>query len=666
MPSFSLDLPLQDPVTVFALLLLLFLLIPILLKQIRLPGIMGLILAGVVIGPNGLYLLERNTSIILFGTVGLLYIAFVAGLEVDLNDFKRNRNKSILFGCLSFFIPFLLGIFIVRKYLGYEWNSSILLASTFGSHTLLSYPIVSRLGITKNESVNITVGGSIITDFLALLVLAIIARSSQGELNTVFWTKLSISLLIFIFLVLVLLPKVAAWFFKNLEAEGSSQFTFVLSMVFVSAFLAKQTGLEPILGSFLAGLALNKFILHTSALMNRIEFIGKALFIPFFLVGVGMLVDPKVIFQGWGTLQVAGVMIGCVLSGKWMAGAIAAKLFGYNKYERRIIFSLSVAQAAATLAAILVGYNLGLLNKDVLNATILMILTTCIISSLIAESAGKKLAILERDSDRQDLERTQRILVPIANPDSIERLIDLSLILQSKRADVPIYPLVVVRDEDGADEKIKKNHELLESAVKHASASENSVQIVTRIDWNIGHGIVKAAKEHMITHILMGWNGKITTKDRIFGTVLDNVLESTDQIILVSKIQSPLNTLKNVILVIPENSEIESDFYRVMENIETICTVVGAKLDIFCDLHSKETILSYFPERTGRIPVKYSDFSNWDFLPSLKNQLGQDSLLVIISARNGAISHRVELDSIPYTLSHDFKENNFLIIYPAR
>jgi Kef-type K+ transport system membrane component KefB len=667
MPSFSLELPIQDPVSIFAILLFIFLLIPIFLKKIKLPGIMGLILAGVIIGPNGIHILERSNSIILFGTVGLLYIAFVAGLEVDMNDFKRNRNKSILFGLLSFFIPWILGIFTVRYFLGYNWITTMLLASTFGSHTLLSYPIASRLGITKNESVNITVGGSILTDFFALLILAILARSSNGELNLIFWSKLSISLLIFMGIVLYILPRIAKWFFKNLEAEGGSQFTFVLAMVFSSAFLAKRAGLEPILGSFLAGLALNKFILHTSALMNRIEFVGKALFIPFFLVGVGMLVDPMVILQGKQTIIVATVMISSVIVGKWIPAYIISWIFKYNKYERRMIFSLSIAQAAATLAAVLVGFNLGLLNEDILNGTVIMILVTSIISSIMAESSGKKIAILSRENMQSLPDNSQRILVPIANPETIESLIDLSVILQSRDNNFnPIYPLVVVRDEEGAEEKIKKNHDLLQKAVIHASASENSVQIVTRIDWNIGHGIVRAATELMITHILMGWNGKITTKDRIFGSVLDNVLEASDQLILVTKIYSPINTIKTIILLVPENAEIETGFSRWMESLVTIISVTGSKVEAYIHPGSQKAIQEWLPEKNGKIPIAYTEFNDWKYFPKLEEKTSPDTLFVIVSARAGSITHTDYLDSIPQILSTDFGYSNFLIIYPER
>ncbi len=669
MPVFEWKLPITEPVTVFALLLFIFLLVPIFLKPIRLPSITGLILAGVLVGPNGFGILERSNSIVLFGTVGLLYIAFIAGLEVDLIDFKKNRIKSIVFGIVSFNIPWILGMVVVKAILNFDWPSTILLASTFGSHTLLTYPIASRLGITKKESVNITIGGSILTDFFALLVLAVISRATKGELNLLFWGNLIVTLSLFLTIVLIVFPKIIVWFFKNLEAEGTSQFIFVLAVVFTSAFLAKQAGLEPILGSFLAGLTLNRFIMHTSTLMNRIDFVGKALFIPFFLVGVGMLVNPKVFFLGTDVILIAGVMVLCVLIGKFLAAWIVSLIFRYDFQETLVIYSLSLSQAAATLAAILVGYNIGLLNEDVLNATIIMILITCIISSIVMEYSGRNIAIRYRDIVTSPEKVSRRILVPVANPDTIESLIDLAIVLnssdRSKSGYNPVYPLVVVRDEDDAEERIRKSHELLQKAVIHANASENSVQILTRIDWNIAHGIVRAAKENLITHILMGWNAKITTKERLFGSVLDNVLEGSDTSILVTKIQSPLNTIQNILLVAPENVEIESGFPKCMQVVKDIAQSIGASLDIYAHSGSTKALQSIFPEK-GKIPTKYYPLPSWSKFSSFAWRLNPTKLFVIISARKGSVSYNFTMDSIPHAIANHFPKSNFIIIYPER
>ncbi|HEY4650687.1 MAG TPA: cation:proton antiporter, partial [Pontibacter sp.] len=276
----KLTLPFEDPVMIFMMVLLIILVAPMILNRLRIPGIVGLIIAGVLVGPNGLNLLMRDASIILFGTVGILYIMFLAGLEVDMIDFKKNKNKSMVFGALTFLIPITVGTLVFYYIMGYEILSAILLSSMFSSHTLIAYPIASRLGLNKNEAVTITIGGTIITDTAVLLVLAVVAGSAEGNIDFFYWIKLAMSLSVFAAVVMFGFPYIARWFFRHIEGEKGAQFIFVLTMVFAAAFLAELAGVEAIIGAFLAGLALNTLIPHTSALMNRIEFVGNNVFIP--------------------------------------------------------------------------------------------------------------------------------------------------------------------------------------------------------------------------------------------------------------------------------------------------------------------------------------------------------------------------------------------------
>ncbi|MEH6514481.1 MAG: cation:proton antiporter, partial [Maribacter arcticus] len=291
-------LPFTNPVLKFLLILVIILFTPILLNKIKIPALLGLIIAGAVVGPNGFNLMERDSGIILSGTAGLLYIMFLAGLEMDLVDFKKNSKKSLVFGLYTFIIPMVLGMVVSLNILKFSIPTSILLASMFASHTLIAYPLVSKLGVAKNRAVNITVGGTLITDTLALLVLAVIVGMHTGEVNVAFWVKLSVSILLFGATVILIFPIIGRWFFKRFH-DNISQYIFVLMMVFLGAFLAEIAGIEAIIGAFLTGLALNRLILRTSPLMNRIEFVGNAIFIPFFLIGVGMLVDYRVFFKDW-------------------------------------------------------------------------------------------------------------------------------------------------------------------------------------------------------------------------------------------------------------------------------------------------------------------------------------------------------------------------------
>lgn len=351
------SLPLKNPVLLFSLLLFIILFAPIILNKLRIPHLIGLIIAGAVIGPNGFNLIARDMSIILFGTVGLQYIMFLAGLEIDLNEFKKNSGKSLVFGLLTFTTPMLLGTFTGIYLLNFSIITSILLGSMFASHTLIVYPLISKLGVAKNRAVTVAVGGTLITDILALLVLAVIAGMKTGEINQAFWIRLGISLFLFATLVLLVFPIIGRWFFKRYD-DQISHYIFVLAMVFLGCTLAELAGIEAIIGAFLTGLTLNRLIPHTSPLMNRIEFVGNALFIPFFLIGVGMLIDYKAFIKDSESLYVAAIMTIIAIIGKYIPAFLTQKIFGYSRDERRLIFGLSNAQAAATLAAVLVGFNI--------------------------------------------------------------------------------------------------------------------------------------------------------------------------------------------------------------------------------------------------------------------------------------------------------------------
>lgn len=662
----DLSLPLEEPILIFTLVLFIILLAPTLSSRVRIPGIIGLILAGVLVGPNGLNLLLRDASIILFGTVGLLYIMFLAGLEIDLTDFQKNKNRSFVFGAFTFFIPQTIGMLVGYYLMGLGWASAVLLASMFASHTLLTYPIASRLGITKNEAVTVAVGGTIITDTAALLVLAIIARSTQGELNSVFWLRLVISFTTFVFIVLYLFPRIGTWFFKSGQRDGSSQYIFVLAVVFAAAFLAEVAGVEAIIGAFLAGLALNRLVPHTSPLMNRVEFVGNTLFIPFFLLSVGMLVDMRVLFQGIDALVIAATMIIVACACKWLAAFFTQQLFRYSRDERNIIFGLSNSQAAATLAAVLVGFDLGLLNENVLNGTILMILVTCLLSSFVTENAARRLAIVESEKPSDLSETAERILVPIANPATVEQLIDLAVLIKDPRLPEPIYPLVVVSDDDTAREKIVTSHKMLEKAVKHAAATETALQITSRVDLNIASGIARAIREMMITEVVIGWKAEVSTRDRIFGQVLDNLLEYSHETILVSKLVHPLNVTAKIVVAMPPHAELEIGFMRWVRVVRRLARQTGARLLFFGNDASLARLKEVIEQTKPVVEVAYVAFDAWEDFLILSRKVTYDDLLFIISARRGTVSYNRYLDGIPAKMAKHFQEISFVILYPEQ
>lgn len=509
------ELPLTDPVLKFLLILVIILSAPLLLNKLKIPHLLGLIIAGAIIGPNGLNLVLRDSSIILSGTAGLLYIMFLAGLEIDMGDFKKNSGRSFVFGMYTFLIPMALGIVAGLYVLHFSMETSILLASMFASHTLIAYPIISKLGITKDKSVTITVGGTMITDMLALLVLTVIVGMATGVIGEHFWTRLSISIVIFVLFVVIAFPIAGRWFFKHVQ-DSISQYIFVLVMVFLGAYLAELAGIESIIGSFLAGLSLNRLIPRSSPLMHRVEFIGNSIFIPFFLIGVGMLIDYRAFFTSFDTIKVGIVMIIVATIAKYAAAWLTQKTFRMSVDQRRIIFGLSNAQAAATLAAVMVGYNvilgqtpegepIRLLNESVLNGTILMILVTCTMASFSAQRGAHNLAATASSETDETGDHKERILIPLSNEDTAEELVNLSLATKSKKNTHHLYALNILDNKvSGDDQQLKKSRRLLENAALTAAATDTHLQELQRYDLNVTNAILSVILEHRITDLVLG------------------------------------------------------------------------------------------------------------------------------------------------------------------
>jgi Kef-type K+ transport system membrane component KefB len=658
--------PITDPVIVFAIVMFVIFLAPQLLQRIKVPGIIGMILAGAALGPNGFYVLERSAAIELFGTVGLLYIMFQAGLEIDLNEFKKTRKKGLTYGLLSFIFPQVLGALGTWYFLGLSWPSAILLASMFASHTLVAYPIVSWLDLVKNEAVTVTLGGTLVVNVLALLVLAVIASSTQGELGPEFWLQLAVSLTIFVYVVVWIGPKVVRWFFRSVESEGASQYVFVLAFVFAASFGAKVAGVEAIIGAFLAGLAINRLVPATSPLMNRIGFVGSALFIPFFLINVGMLSDMSIFFQGKTALIAVGVIVVLSVALKWIPAYITAKIYRYRPEEKNIMFGLSVAQAASTLAAALVGYELGLIDDNVLNGIIIMILVSCVLSSFVVESAGKKLAIIEAEKKPEVPEVEERILVPIANPDTIMPLIDLAVMITPPKSQEPVYPLSVINDDETAQERVLAIKKTLEKAVKYAAATDTLLEPITRIDLHPGGGIVRAIKELMITKVIVGWHGNYNPKDYLFGTVLDYLLLNCSKEVLVTRLRIPLNTLEKIFVVVPENAELEIGFSHWIKTLKTLANQTTGKLHFAGPAATMERVKEEVKKGKPTVEITTQAFDDWDDILILGREVDANGLFVVVKAREKTVSHQAWMNRMPRYLSKHFKETSFIVVYPEQ
>jgi len=390
------------PLAIIAIVLATILFVPMVCRKIRIPSIVGFILVGIVVGPYGLDLISGGSAIQTLGKIGMLYIMLQAGIEVDINDFRQQRRHAIAYGFYAFVFPFVLGL-VTSKLMGFGWVTSTLMGAMYGSHTLMTYPIVSRYGVQKNAAANIAIGGTMLTISLSLLVLAILKSNFVYE-DAITTSGLIARVVVTVVVITLLFPWLAQRYFKR-WTDPTSGFLVVMTMMVVSALLADWAGLESILGAFICGVSLNRLVPNLSPVMMRINFVGNNLFVPLFLIGVGMMIDVSLLWKGWATITIAVVMIGTKLAGKWIAAWVAQKRFGLQAAERQLMFGLTHATAAGTLAIVTIGYDTGIFNAEILNASVLMILVLCTSASFITEYAAKQLALQEEariEADKMD------------------------------------------------------------------------------------------------------------------------------------------------------------------------------------------------------------------------------------------------------------------------
>jgi Kef-type K+ transport system membrane component KefB len=678
----DLTLPLKNPVLLFSLILFIILFAPLLLNKLRIPHLIGLIIAGAIIGPNGLNLMMRDSSIVLYGTVGLLYIMFLAGLEIDLNEFRKNSGKSLIFGMYTFLIPMGMGMAVGIYVLHFSLATSVLLGAMFASHTLIAYPIISRLGVAKSRVVNIAVGGTLITDTLALLTLAVIEGLAVGEMDREFWIRLGISVPVFGAVVMGGFPILGRWFFKRYE-DAISQYIFVLGMVFLGGFLAEASGMEPIIGAFLAGLALNRLIPATSPLMNRIEFVGNALFIPFFLIGVGMLIDFRAFVQDWAAIRVAAIMILVAHFSKYVAAWLGQKSFGFDREERRVLFGLSNARAAATLAAVLVGYNIilnqdaidagllageivvpvRLLGEDVLNGTILMILVTCTVGSFAAQKGAQNLALRETAEEPGGPEESkERILLPLNDPDMAAELVNLTLALKSKKNKSGLFALHVIESDATDTATEKKARKILDRATVMASATDNYIQGMLRYDLNIINAILNVVKEQKITDLILGLNPAKDLSRTFLGGLTDGILSRSNTTTMIFKPQQPLSTIKRHLIVIPDKAEREIGFLFWVTKMWNLVANTGSKAVFYGTPGTLSILQSIHGQHS--IDAEFREFEDWDDFLIIGRDIRADDNLVVVMGRRDQLSFHPAMTKIPGHLDKHFRANPFLIIYP--
>jgi Kef-type K+ transport system membrane component KefB len=667
-------LPLADPVLKFLLILLIILAAPLLLNKLRIPHLLGLIIAGAIIGPHGFNLVLRDSSIILSGTAGLLYIMFLAGLEIDMADFKRNSTKSLAFGMYTFLIPMILGTAVGIWVLRFNVLTSVLLASMFASHTLIAYPIISKLGISKNKAVSITVGGTMITDTLALLVLTIIVGMATGQVNDMFWIRLGVSILIFALIVLFGFPFIGRWFFKHVH-DNISQYIFVLVMVFLGSFLAQVAGMEAIIGAFLSGLALNHLIPQSSPLMNRVEFVGNAIFIPFFLLGVGMLIDYRTFFTSFETIKVGLIMIIVATAAKYIAAWMTQKTFHLSTDQRSVIFGLSNAQAAATLAAVMVGYNvitgtdangepIRLLNESVLNGTILMILVTCTIASFAAQKGAHNIAAQDISDKEENKKESEHILIPVSNEETVEELVNLSLAIKSPQNKNGLFALKVIDNHHSDEKALKQSRRVLQTAVNTAAATDTRMKDLLRYDLSVSNAIASVVKEREITDLVVGLHKEKDIPAAFLGHIVESVLAESSVSTFIYKPAQPISTVRRHLIIIPELAEKEIGFNQIIFRLRNVTQNTGAATVFYGSEATLNALKKLLAKKSGE--ASYIEFNDWDdFLIVFRDIKPDDTMWIILSRKEG-LSYAPAMARIPKYLNKYFQANSFVLAYPVQ
>ncbi|HET7231212.1 MAG TPA: cation:proton antiporter [Longimicrobium sp.] len=656
-------LPFTDPVLVVATATVVFLVVPLLFERLRIPGIIGLIVAGAAIGPHGAGLLARSNTIVLLGTVGLLYLMLLVGLELDLHQFARHRRHSMGFGTLSFALPCAGGVGMALA-LGYPLPSALLIGSVFASHTLLAYPIASRLGIVRNGAVTAALGGTILAEVLALLLLAVVARSRGGSLGVAFWLELALPFALYVAVVLWGLPRLGRWFFRHVGGEGGTEFIFVLAALFTVSWLAHFGGVEPIIGALLAGLALNRLIPAQGALMSRIHFAGNTIFIPFFLLSVGMLVDVRAL-GGGRALGIAAALTVGVVAWKWVAAMVARRVFGWTAAEGWTVFGLTVPHAAGTLAIVLVGFDIGLLDQTEVNGVVLMILITCLAGPWAVQRHGRRVALAGERQPYDASAAPRRIVVSLSKPETADPLMDLAFALRGGGSDEPVHPLMVVPgDGDDAEAGVAEAERVLAHAVVHAAAAEVPVVPLTRVDANVADGIARGVAETRGSLVIVGWPVRRGGGRALFGGVLDQLLQRTRQSIVAARLAHPLNTTRRVTVVLPPAAERHPGFGEALRTVNLLAQGAGAALAFVSIGGEPERLKALHAAVKPAVPAAWERVEGWgELLDHLPGALRDGDLLAVVSTRRGTLAWHPRLARLPEQLAA-LAPGSLLAIFP--
>ena len=663
--------PITDPTLTFFVVLLIILLAPIIMGKLRIPHIIGMVLAGVVVGKYGLNILVRDNSFELFGRVGLYYIMFLAALEMDMESIRKNRNRLLIFALLTFTVPLLLTYFMGIHLLNYGITASLLLGCIMASNTLVAYPIVSRYGLQRKPSVTLSVGSSIISLIFSLIMLAAIVASNKGEGSIGFWLFFVSKFVIYCAAAIFLLPRLTRWFLRR-YSDAVMQFIFVLASLFLCAALSAAIGLEGIFGAFLSGLILNRYIPSVSPLKNRLEFIGNAVFIPYFLIGVGMLINVRLLFTGGGILWA----VICITLFGTLGKAIAAyaACFGFRMpiSSGHMMFGMTSAHAAGAIAMVMVGMNLlgedgaPLVSAQMLNAVIVMILFTCIISSVITEQSAQRIILRDKELPVEAHRKAndQRILVPVKYLEYAEQLMNMAILMLNRKQTRGLVALNVVYDGEHMHRNMEQGNRLLEQMTQYCAGSDIQIQTQTRIAANIANGIKHAFKEFQATEILIGMHTHKEVSTKFWGEFHQSLFNGLNQQITMARLAQPLNTIRRIQVAVPSRAEFEPGFYRWLERLSRIAGNLECRIQFHGRTETLSLVNEYIKNRHPQVRADYSNMDHWNELPKLANDVADDHLFVIVTARKGTVSYKNALEYLPDEVQRYFNGKNLVIIFP--
>ena len=662
--------PITDPTLIFFVVLLMILLSPIIMGRLRIPHIIGMVLAGVLVGKYGLNILGRDASFELFGRVGLYYIMFLAGLEMDMEGLKKNRNRVMIFGMLTFLVPFAMTYFMGISLLGYIPLASLLLAAIMASNTLIAYPIVGRYGLTRHTSSTLSVGSSMMALFMALIVMASIVNSFHGNGGILFWLLFILKFVAYCVGLIMVIPRVTRWFLRR-YSDAVMQFIFILAVVFLSAALSDAVGLEGIFGAFMSGLILNRFVPKVSPLMNRIEFTGNALFIPYFLIGVGMLINVRLLFAGSKILWVVFCIVFFGTLGKAVAAYLAARIFRMSWLAGHMMFGLTSAHAAGAIAMVMVGRRLEvapgqyLFGDEVLNGIVIMILFTCVISTVITERAAQRLRLQEKEDQNmmKNLD-DEKILIPVKYPEYSDNLITMATLMRNPRLKRELVALNVVYDDVNMRHNQAEGQRLLDHLCHLASASDVPMVTQVRVAANIANGIKHAFKEFQASEILMGLHFHKEINRSFWGEFTRSLYNGLSRQIIVTRILQPLNTIRRIQVAIPSRAEFEPGFYRWLERLARMAGNLECRIAFHGRNETLQLVNEFIRNRFPSVRAEYEEMAHWKDLPTLGSQVREDHLFVIVTARKGTISYKTAMERLPEELNKFIKGKTIMIIFP--